>query len=369
MNSIRNKNFQLQVLTHSYHSYCIFENGEVFTWGDNVYGKLGLGDLHNRYEPQPFQLPDNEKILILSCGANHSACISRTEKLYIWGRGAQTLKHTLTEPKAFLFSWIMNKITFLTCGDSQILCVTEKKECYIWGNNDAGQLGLGDTLERNSPSLLVLPNNETVSYACIINHTACITEQGNCYIWGGNEYGQLGLGDTNSRISPNLLTLPNGDKIGFIACGGYYTICLSNQGNCYIWGFNKSGQLGLGSINEVLTPTLLTLPNNETISYISRGFHNVICLTTLGNCYAWGANFYGQLGLGASKVTVSVPTPFLLPNNEKISYLTSGYFHSFCLSTLGNWYGWGWNQFGQLGTGDKETRYQPSLLNLNLLSK
>ena len=116
-------------------------------------------------------------------------------------------------------------------------------------------------------------------------HTICLIENNSCYVWGYNSCGQLGLGDENNHSSPALLTLPNNEKISFITCGYYHTICLTENNLCYIWGRNSSGQLGLGDENNLSSPALFSLPNNEKISFITCGYGHTICLTENNLCY------------------------------------------------------------------------------------
>src|SRR5687768_11627063 len=97
-------------------------------------------------------------------------------------------------------------------------------------------------------------------------YTACITKNENIYVWGMNDTGQLGLGDNTNRSSPTLLTLPNNEKISFFAGGFKHVLCVTKNDNCYVWGFNKYGQLGLGDTKTRNSPTLLNLLNNEKIS-------------------------------------------------------------------------------------------------------
>ena len=149
------------------------------------------------------------------------------------------------------------KISFITCGDYTI-CLTENNLCNVWGSNNFGELGLGDKNERSTPTLLSLPNNERISFiTCGQFHTMCLTQNNLCYVWGGNDYGQLGLGDTNNRSIPTLFSLPNNERIYFITCGTFYTICLTQNNLCYVWGNNCFGQLGLGDKNNRSIPTLL----------------------------------------------------------------------------------------------------------------
>src|SRR5439155_1596264 len=153
---------------------------------------LGLGNYKNSYSPTLLTLPNNEKISFLSCGGYHTICVTKNENI------------------------------------------------YVWGYNNNGQLGIGDTNNRNSPTLLNLPNNEKISFlSCSYNFTFCITKNENCYVWGRNDTGHMGFGDTNNRNSPTLLNLPNNEKISFLSCGYNFTICITKNENCYVWGYNK----------------------------------------------------------------------------------------------------------------------------------
>ena len=67
------------------------------------------------------------------------------------------------------------------------------------------------------------------SIFCGIYHTICITKNENIYIWGNNEYGQLGIGDNNNCNIPTLLNLPNNEKPLSISCGYYHTICINKK--------------------------------------------------------------------------------------------------------------------------------------------
>ena len=77
------------------------------------------------------------------------------------------------------------RIYFITCGFNHSICLTENNLCYVWGNNNCGQLGLGDRSHHLTPTLFSLPNNEKISFiTCGYNFTRCLTENNLCYIWG-----------------------------------------------------------------------------------------------------------------------------------------------------------------------------------------
>ena len=84
---------------------------------------------------------------------------------------------------------------------------------------------------------------------------------------GHNGNGQLGLGDTNDRNIPTVI--PNLNNVKQISCGGHHTIFLLNDGTVKACGYNSSGQLGLGDTTDRNIPTVI--PNLENV----KGLHDI----------------------------------------------------------------------------------------------
>ncbi len=93
------------------------------------------------------------------------------------------------------------------------------------------------------------------------SHTICLLEDGQVLAWGSNYYGQLGLGDTKNRITPTPIPGLTGVGVKSIAAGGFHTICLLEDGRVVAWGGNNYGQLGLGDTENRNTPVLVFNPN------------------------------------------------------------------------------------------------------------
>jgi len=68
------------------HSGCVTESGHVYTWGNNYYGRLGLGDENNRYSPTLVEALAGEFCVQISCGGYHTMAINREGQLYVWGK-------------------------------------------------------------------------------------------------------------------------------------------------------------------------------------------------------------------------------------------------------------------------------------------
>jgi len=351
-NFSKKKFFECQIYTKHHATFYLTKNNLCYGCGKNINGQLGLGDNVNYYSPALLTLPNNEKISFISCGSAHAICLTENGLCYVWGEnwyGQLGLGDKIDRSTPTLFSLPNNeRISFVTCGYAHIVCLTENNLYYVWGWNQYGQLGLGDTNNRSIPTLFSLPNNERISFIYVTKHAICLTENNLCYVWGKNWYGELGLGEINNRTSPALLTLPNNERISFITSGGDHTVCLTEDNLCYVWGYNEYGQLGLGDTNNRLTPTLLSFPNNEKPYLITCGSKHTTCLTENNLIYSWGYNNIGQLGLGDTNNRLT-PTLLTLPNNGKISFITCGGYHTICLIENNSCYGWGSNIFGELG--------------------
>ena len=119
---------------------------------------------------------------------------------------------------------------------------------WAWGSNDYGQLGVGDTNARLSPAK-VMDNVSTINGN--IRSTFAVKRDGSLWAWGNNDYGQLGVGDTNDRLSPakvmdNVSTINVSDHIS--------TFAVKKDGSLWAWGRNGVGQLGVGDTNDRLSP-------------------------------------------------------------------------------------------------------------------
>ncbi len=121
-------------------------------------------------------------------------------------------------------------------------------------------------------------------------HTLGLEKDGSLWAWGQNHGGQLGLGDTNNRDSPTYIDWP----YVAVAAGGYHSLGLTIDGRLWAWGNNEAGQLGLGNANEKWCPTLV----GTGYVAVAAGAYHSLGLKADGSLWAWGWNNYGQLGLG-----------------------------------------------------------------------
>ena len=113
------------------------------------------------------------------------------------------------------------------------LCVDAGGRLFGWGRNAYDQLGVGDTEDREVPTLVtgLLKTKTVVQVAAGNLHTACLTADGLLYVSDDNECGQLGVGDTENRVVPTLLRGElQGRKVLQVAAGVNHTMCVTEDG-------------------------------------------------------------------------------------------------------------------------------------------
>ena len=276
-----------------------------------------------------------------------------------------------------------------------LLCVArssgEYRRLFSWGNNRYGQCGTG--VEATAAGVeqrgsLCTPSEVTVlgwqelapagaelqlvvaGYDSSLGFTTGSTPR--TYVWGRNDLGQLGLGDTNDRTSPTRLT-SDGVATAFTSgCSGqHHSVLLSSAGALYVSGSGALGQLGLGTgVRNTSRHLLLTSLSANTFTAVVCGAAHSLALTSSGDVYGWGSNEEAQLtglggcvdALGSASCLGPVFIPTRLPGLPPVKLLATGggYLggssgevpsgaHSLAVGLDGRLYSWGSNFYGQLG--------------------
>jgi alpha-tubulin suppressor-like RCC1 family protein len=138
----------------------------------------------------------------------------------------------------------------LSYGFSHYIARTYDNKFYCWGNNYFGQLGFGsedqNEFHKNIPKLNNFLSDLNINaIKCGVNHSLALTQSGEVYGWGCNEFGQIGCGDNNVKVMPTKVTGLNENKIKMISCGENHSLALTESGCVYSWGDNSRGALGI----------------------------------------------------------------------------------------------------------------------------
>lgn len=247
---------------------------------------------------------------------------------------------------------------------------------YSAGQNQSGQLGHGDTTARsiftrieyfvtNSitvDKIFCAGSRNAVNYACAF----FVNAAGNVWSCGYNAAGQLGVGDTTNRTTPTAIS-------GAISGVVDITIGASNQasvflrtadGSLYSCGVNTYGCLGLGDTTNRSAFTLVTgITNVAEVACTSGDYPSIVTHTvarlTNGNVYACGYNGYGALGVGDTTNRTGFTKIDSLANIVSIGCSGGYYGYSWAVSNTGRLYTWGYNAQGVIGDGSTVNRTSP----------
>ncbi|XP_068388862.1 X-linked retinitis pigmentosa GTPase regulator isoform X1 [Eschrichtius robustus] len=248
--------------------------------------------------------------------------------------------------------WFKNDIPiYLSCGDEHTAVITGNNKLFVFGSNNWGQLGLGSKSTVNKPTCVKALKPEKVKFAaCGRNHTLVSTEGGKVYAAGGNTEGQLGLGDTEERNTFHLISFfTSQHKIKQLSAGSNTSAALTEDGELFMWGDNSEGQIGLQNITSICVPHQVTI--GKPISWISCGYYHSAFVTTEGELYTFGEPEYGKLGL-PGKLLINHKVPQLVPGiPQKVIQVACGGGHTVVLTDLGLMYTFGDDRRGKLGLG------------------
>ena len=244
-------------------------------------------------------------------------------------------------------------------GGNHFVALKANGEVWTWGYNGYGQLGIGNTETKNRPTKTNIYNSKdetqstyAIDVAAGYSHTLVLKSDGTVWAAGYNEYGQLGdSSTTNTSEFVQVTGIP--EKVIAITAGGHSSYALTESGKVYGWGYNYEGQLGRGSTsqnNPNATPQKMQKVSN--IIQMSAGDNHIVMLDADGTVWSTGHNYYGQLGTN-NKANYSIPqqmrtgTTTVLNNIKKVS---AGSLHTLALAENGTVYSLGYNYYGQLGT-------------------
>lgn len=240
--------------TDEYKSFALLYDGSLYAWGQNSSGQLGLGDEIDRNTPEKVNINGNIKQIIASSYSMSIFALMEDDSIYTWGdNGCGQLglgdNKDRNLPEKIK---IDGKVKKIIISSNSVFALMEDDSIYAWGDNKYGQLGLGDNVDKNIPSKvelngkikeLVTHNN---SYYNRVS-TYALLDDNSFYSWGNNECGQLGLGDDINRNLPVKVEINGKIKKVFKDNESYFSspYLLMEDGSVYVCGNNQFGQLGL----------------------------------------------------------------------------------------------------------------------------
>ena len=284
-----------QITTGALHCLAIKTDGTLWGWGDNNNGNLGLNTVGNQFY-SPIQVGTLSTWYQTSAGFYHSLAIQSNGTLWAAGRNVvgQLGNNTTSDYRSFVQVGSLSTWTKVDCGFQNTFALQSDNTMWSWGNNESGSLGLSDTTNRSTPvqvGTLSVWTKISATGSSFNPHCLAVQTNGSLWAWGANDQGQLGLSDTTNRFSPvQVGTLSNWSDV---ACGYRLSMAIKTDGSLWIWGNNGNGQLGLSDTSNRSSP--VQVGNLNVWSKMSSSGSNTLALKTDGSLWTWGNN---SLGLG-----------------------------------------------------------------------
>ena len=240
-----------------------------------------------------------------------------------------------------------NHIVDIQCGNVAALFLMDDGTVYSCGYNDYGQQGFPGAGEIVSKPTLIPALERITQVACGFGQCLALDEDGHVWAWGRNSNGQVGNGKTKNVRQPIMLAL---EDIVSVQCGGEFCLALQADGTVWGWGDNEYYQLtDVSRKQDVPTPTKLNLP--MTFVQIGCGGDCSFGIDENGVLWGWGRNDYHQLGTEEGGSLTKTPVRAALPEGARVARIIAYNSHVAALTDEGALWMWGSGSHGQLGNG------------------
>ncbi|MBA3465608.1 MAG: hypothetical protein H0T46_37095 [Deltaproteobacteria bacterium] len=329
----------VEVSAMSAHTCARMENGDVWCWGINGKGEVGIPAqvaacalaIPCNPTPKKLALPSITK---LGVAEEHSCAIAGAQT-YCWGRNSENQfgDGTGTDtPTPTLIAQRANA-TQIT-GGLTFGCSLHGAAVRCSGANTSGEVGDASFTARPMPVTTVPSGTQAIESGYF---HACALEGSFLYCWGGNTSGQAGPPAGPSLGSPRIVS--GVATVSAVALGYAHTCVALVAGDLRCWGDNASGQLGVGDMlphSNVITTPLVT-----GIVEVAAGAQHTCARTPAGTVYCWGERY------SSTPAQVTLPLPAIS--------IAAGSYHDCFVLNDGSVHCLGTNSYGQLGQGTHST--------------
>mgnify|MGYP003643874909 CR=1 FL=1 len=296
--SIKLVNAQQQTLA-------VNNEGKLFAWGNNGYGRLGNGSTTNT--SSPVQIGALTTWDNVAAASTTSAAIKTDGTLWTWGRGASGKlgNGSLTDLSSPAQVGSLTNWALVRGGYDSFSAIKTDGTLWSWGANAKGQLGDGSTTGRSSPVQIgSLTTWAQVAVATYVG--AAIKTDGTLWVWGENGVGQLGTNNTTDYSSPvQVGSLTTWAEVSYhyghtTGRGGWMAVKTDGT----LWGTGTqtstfapeflqplSGEIGVGNTTTYSSP--VQVGSLTDWKHVTTGWYTTMALKTDGTLWVWGRGYYG----------------------------------------------------------------------------
>lgn len=285
-----------KVSTNNYHTLAVKQDGSLWVWGTNLNGVFGNGSSGNNLQMLPGQVGTDTDWKLAVASPDNSYAIKNDGTL------------------------------------------------WAWGDNYFGTLGDGTTTDKYVPTQIGNDNNWK-SISSLEDHVLALKNDGTLWAWGSNVSGELGIGIEDYTLHKSPIQVGTDSDWKAIVAAKGYSIALKNNGTIWAWGGNSFGQLGIGSVENVAVPTQVGSSNNWADIY--TGEYHTFGITNSGVLWAWGQNYASELGDNSS-TNRTLPVQI---GSDSWLQAAGGDVHSVGIKSDGSLWSWGFSGNGQGGVG------------------
>jgi alpha-tubulin suppressor-like RCC1 family protein len=303
-----------QVVAGSFHSMVLTRDGDVFTWGVGYDGELGHGNTNRQFVPK--QVEGLTNVTDIAAGYSHSLAVVEVGSVYTWGfnrqgqlglgdHGFGTNRHVPTEVPG------VNGVVAVAAGSGLSFALSRDGTVMACGYNNEGQLGLGDTDERDTFTV-VAGLRGVVDIDAGYYHSIAATTEGGLYTWGKGRAMGHGGDDATQRLVPTKVTGGGIDEavVLQVAVGYFHTMALTASDELYAWGEGDAGQLGHGGKEILAVPRVVRGIGGAVTGMAGGQRHSLVTTVEVrgGRGLTLGCGEAGRLGLGAGVDEALTPT-------------------------------------------------------------
>lgn len=355
------------VAAGDYFTVAVADDGSLWSWGLNNAGQLGNGSTTDRLLPTRAGTATWRSV---TAGAYFAMAIKTDGTLWAWGENDEgrlgyPVSGNVNQSTPKLVGAASDKWTMAVAGWRRSAGIKEDKSLWTWGWNGYGQLGDGTKTQRDAP-VRVVSGSKWRAVALGFAHTLAIRDDGTLWAWGAQDDGRLG----NNVNATTQLTLPvqigSANDWKSVAAGDRCSVAIKNDGSLWGWGQGTFGAAGATGQTTFLTPTRIGADNDwvklSVNTYKYAEIERIMAIRTIDLVNVlWGSgrNERGQLGNDSTTDTYTLKSMLPAPANDFV-VLSGVYAHTAAIKPDGSLWTWGWNDYGQLGSGNKIGLHTPT---------